>query len=455
VADKRVQSSRSSAKYLVSVLSRAPFSLKGIFVTVATELYLADVPMLYRQFADVVGAKHWTNRVAQCNAEIAGNEHLRRHLESENQVAFWLTHLATLDNRYGLDVPPHHFGHAALYQVLAMMAQILSLWRVYPSDEAARLVRRVHGAFKNPDDMRALRLELTCAAHLTRKGYKISWPEIDGDGTATFDLLVENMGLSGLEMECKAVSDNKGRKIHQREAIEFQSLLQPWLEALCQGGAQVGISIVLTLSKRLPKSPLARQRLVDEVIVSVFAGAEHSVLQNGTHVRVRFFDRSLLTDVDLENRSEVRKLIDSISGTSNRESMLGLLQGGAFVSTVQSSEGDEFKDAVLDTVKNAAKRQLTKSRAGFVLISVDGLEPEQLRSIGEDDRLGRPSKLHQIAQEFLRSANRTHVVGIGFVSRNGMRSTHRGIMDTGGAAYYFYNRASPFWHPDFERLFSA
>jgi hypothetical protein len=428
---------------------------KGIFVMVATELYLADVPVLYQQFADVVGAKHWENRVAQCNAEIAGNEHLRRHLEGENQVAFGLAYLGSLVDRYGLTVPTHHFGHAGLYQVIAMMAQIFSLLRIYPSDEAARLVRRVHGAFKNPDDMRGLRLELTCAAHFTRKGYKISWPEVDGDGIVKFDLLIEDIGVNGLEMECKAVSDNKGRKIHQREAIEFQSLLQPRLEALCQGGAQVGISIVLTLSKRLPKSPVMRQLMVDEVMASVFAVAEHSVLQNGTHVRVRFFNPSLITKVDLDNRSEVRKLIDSISGTSNRESMLGLLQGGAFVSTVQSAEGDEFKDAVLDTVKDAAKRQLTKTRAGFVLISVDGLDPEQLRSIGEDDKLGRPSKLHQIAQEFLGSANRAHVVGIGFVSRNGMRSTHQGIIDTGGAAYYFYNRTSPFWHRDFERLFST
>lgn len=422
---------------------------------VATEFYLGDVPVLYQEFADVVGAKHWKNRVAQCNAEIAGNEHLRRHLESENHVAFWLTHLATLVDRYGLNVPANHFGHAALYQVIALMAQILSLWRIYPPVEAARLVRRVHGALKNPDDMRGLRLELTCAAHLSRKGYKISWPEVDGGGTVKFDLLVENIGLSGLEMECKAVSENKGRRVHQREAIDFQSLLQPRLEALCQGGSQVGISVVLTLSKRLPKSLVARQLLVDEVMSSVFAGAEHSALQNGTHIRVRFFNPSLFTKADLDSRSELRKLIDRISGTSNRESMIGLLQGGAFVSTVQSSEGDEFKDAVLDTVKDAAKRQLTKTRAGFVLISVDGLDPEQLRSIGEDDRMGRPSKLHQIAQEFLSSANRAHVVGIGFVSRNGMRSTHQGIIDTGGAAYYFYNRASVFWHPDFERLFST
>lgn len=421
---------------------------------VATALYLGDVPALYRQFAELVGPHHWTKRVEQCHAEIAGNEHLRRHLESDNDVAFALVHLAKIVDRYGQRAPVHHFEHASLYPAITLMAQVLSLYHIHPPEEAARLVRRVHGAFKNPDDMRGLRLELTCAAHFTLRGYAISWPEAGGDRNVTFNLLVEDIGHSGLEVECKAVSENKGRKLHQREAIEFQSMLQPGLERMCQSGLQVGISVVLTLAKRLPRAPKARQALADNVISAVLSGAEHSVLQDGTHVRIRVFDPTVFTNVDLDNRVEVRKLIDSISGTSNRESLLGFLHWGAFLSTVQSSESDEFKDAVLDTAKDAAKRQLTKARAGFILISLEGLSPDQLRSIATDERTGQLSKLHQIAQEFLGSTNRAHVVGIGFTSRSGVGSRQPGIIDTGGAAYYFYNRASPYWHADFEGLFA-
>jgi hypothetical protein len=421
---------------------------------VATELYLSDSSVFYRRFADLIGSKNWHDRVMQCNAEIAGNEQLRHHLQSENEVAFGLVQLEALVKRFGSTVPAAHLKRARLYPVVALMAQVMSLHALLSSDEAERLVGRIRGALKKPDDMRGLGLELRTAAHFTRKGFKVDWPEPPVNNTPIFDLLLADIGDCGLEVECKAVSDKKGRKIHQREAIEFLSLLVPRLQAMTNAGVNIGISIVTTLSKRLPTSLTARRLLVDEVLAVVYAGAEYSVLQDGGHVRVHLFDPSLVTQEHVGDPRARRQLVDKISGTSNRESMLlGSPTGGAVLAVIQSSEQDAFKNAVLETAKDAAKRQLSMTRAGLILISLDGLDYDQLRSIGEDDRTGEPSKLHEIAQEFLRSSSRSHVVGIGFTSRSSVRSSHRGVVDMGGSAYYFYNRDSPFWHPDFEKLF--
>jgi hypothetical protein len=71
---------------------------------------------------------------------------------------------------------------------------------------------------RKPEEMRGLQLELTAATHSTRQWYTVRWPELEPDHPliegATFDLLIEDLGESGLELECKAASHDNGRLIH-------------------------------------------------------------------------------------------------------------------------------------------------------------------------------------------------------------------------------------------------
>jgi hypothetical protein len=106
-----------------------------------------------------------------------------------------------------------------LYPAASFAAQVLSFIDASPKPLAEQFRRRVHGAFKNPDDMRGLRLELMAATHFLRRGRQVSWPEMTGEGN--FDLLVSDVGPDGLEVECKSISVDKGRRIHKRESLDF------------------------------------------------------------------------------------------------------------------------------------------------------------------------------------------------------------------------------------------
>lgn len=420
-----------------------------------TEMNTRDIPGLYRRFEKEVGATHWRNRVAQCKAEIKGNQFLANYLRGENSIAFQLEHLGALIEQHGQAIPIRVIENPAIYPAVTFAAQVVSLMDASSRHDADRLVRRVHGAFRNPDDMRGLCLELQAATHFIHLGMQISWPETSGIGT--FDLLVEGIGLNGLEVECKSVSTEKGRRIHTREAIEFHSILMPQVAPITASLAS-GLSVVLTLPGRLPKALGERTALALEVARAIYSGVRDVSMPSGPCIRIRHFDAIALNDeYKRGDRRAFRRILDEFSGTRNRESMvMGSLAGGALVFTIQSARDDDWKKATFDTLSDAAKRQLTGTRAGLLLASLDGLDSEQLRSIGLQDRaLGStPSKLQGGVDSFLSSTRRDHVVGVGFVSRSGVVSERDGIIRTGGAAYYFRKKQSPFWSDDFKGLYS-
>ena len=92
--------------------------------------------------------------------------------------------------------------------------------------------------------MHGLRLELQAATHFTRRGKHVSWHRANNAGT--FDLLVDDLGLSGLEVECKSISDNKGRRIHRPDALNFWGTVWKDMSTVAQH-LHTGMAVVLTV----------------------------------------------------------------------------------------------------------------------------------------------------------------------------------------------------------------
>jgi hypothetical protein len=65
-----------------------------------------------------------------------------------------------------------------------------------------------------------------------------------------------------------------------------------------------------------------------------------------------------------------------------------------------------------------------------------------------------PTALRVKVSDFLASQGRDHVVGVGFISKGALRPASGGVTDSGGSAYVFPKRESPFWHSDFSGLFA-
>jgi len=337
---------------------------------------------------------------------------------------------------------------------MSFAAQSLSIIEHSSKNEATKFVQRIRGAFKNPNDMRAIQLELMAATHFVHRGNTINWPEMDGIGR--FDLLINNIGNSGLEVECKSISEDKGRKIHRREALEFHHLVKPELQTLSRK-LRSGISVVLTLPDRLPAMYKQKQELAKRVIKAVIA-SQHLTLDDGSDIRISEFDMKSLEFAETESGATIsRASIDKVTATNNREVMILGNKSGAIIFALQSRQDDTLMESVFETVSESAKSQVSKHRPALFLVGLYGIEAEQLLSIAaqDNDPTQPPTALRLAVSNFLAKENRDHIIGVGFLSNSNLNPELNGVVKSGGSAYIFPNKESSFWHQDFSGLFSG
>lgn len=416
------------------------------------DLYTKDIPEIFERFRDAIGERHWIKRVAAIKSEIKGKPYLRDFLLEENAIAFVLDKCSKLASRHGR-IPPQHINDRSLYPALRLAAQTMWIFDRSSPSQAKSIVRRLHGAFKNPDDLRAIQFELGVATHFVRRGCSISWPETEGSGT--FDLMVHGIGPEGLEVECKSVSRDRGRKIHKRDALEFNHLARQRLEVSAHR-LQSGLAVVLTVPDRLATGFRDRQFLAERLGRIVMAGKDVT-LEDGSDVRMSEFDIREYPDPGPPESSTLRADVDKITGTQNREVMiLGRRNGGALVFVMQSRQDDTLLPYVFNSVGEAARKQLSKKRAGMVLVGMDGLSADELvRTAQQDKDPGEhPTALRVEVSKFLSGTSTDHLVGVGFLSRDELVPQGGGHVSTGGTAYNFPKRESSFWHDDFSGLFA-
>ncbi|KVC49895.1 hypothetical protein WS58_06405 [Burkholderia pseudomultivorans] len=415
------------------------------------------MPRIFRGFSDIVGEASWNKVVHSKKQHSRSNAFLREHYEREYVIAFQLAKCSELIVKYG-QLPVAELTQ--LHHACGFARQALSILEGLQPKHRKEFAGRIRGALKNSDDMRGLLLELSMATHFVRRGNRVLWPEFQTADSPiaglTYDLFIEDVGTDGLEVECKSVSDDKGRKFHQEELLSFQQLIKHRLEPLVKT-IKAGVAVVLTVPDRLPKSHREMEELANRIHAHVLSN-ESAEFADGSSIRVMDFDIALLKDMPMASNSPaVRAVIERVTGTRNRNAMImGRRNIGAIVFVPQSAQHDSVLRAAFDTAADAAKRQLSKTRPGLLVLGFDGMEADRLRSVAEDDfeNPQKPTALRVGVSQFLSGESRDHVIGVGFVSRGTLTPRSDGALDTGGSIYSFHKSESTFWHSDFANLFS-
>lgn len=424
-----------------------------------TELETQDIPAIYARFAKEIGEKHWQQRVKVLNEELRGNPFLKSLHFHENAIAFQLVRLGEMRQKFGQAALPI-YNDEQHYQAASFAAQVLSVIDASNRQTGERLKRRIHGAFKNPAEMRAMQLELMTATHFLRAGRKVSWPEMtdapEVQGVGKFDLLVEDVGPDGLEIECKSISDQRGRRITSRQALDFYGILRKrhW-ERIQRLSA--GVLIVITVPNDLPKEHKERLRLADAAVRRALHCVPGKYEDEGVRIQIGEFESARLRELQTGvSKRRARDMMDEISGTRNKEVMaVGTKAGGALALVIQSAQDDDLMDSMFDMLRDSAARQFSGSRAAIFVVGLDGIDADQLLNLAHQDRKpdAIPTALRWHTSRFFESTSRAHITGITFLSANALRPVNTSIVDSGGLAYYFPRIDSKFWSKDFHGLF--
>ena len=401
---------------------------------------------LYRRLATAIGPEHWQGAVARQEAAIRSNHFLGDYLRSEYAIAYQLEKLRVLVAAHG-DVPPQACNDRSIFPALGFAAQVLGVLNRCTNKQARTFIRRVRTAFSSAANMHGLRLELQAATHFTRRGKHVSWHRANNAGT--FDLLVDDLGPSGLEVECKSISDNKGRRIHRLDALNFCGEVWKDISSVAQH-LHTGMAVVLTVPYRLPADHDQRAALAREVVSQVVAGTG-AKLSDGSDLRVQNFDPDQVKAAVGGDRQAMRSAIDVATGTTNREAALyGTPGGGLLAFVMQSAVEDDVLDQVFATLNDSASRQFTGQRGALFWVALQGLDAEQLMSVHEQDSDPdqRPTGLRLGVSNYLTNAP-AHIVGVVFGSRSGLHPTVDGSTDMGGVTNFFVKEQSSYWHPSF------
>lgn len=418
----------------------------------ATYMTTDEIPGTYRRFASAIGADHWRGAVARQEAAIRANRFLGDYLQAEYAIAYQLDRLRGLVERFGT-VPSAVCDDSTIFPAMGFAAQALEVMARGTKKQAREFVKRVRAAIGDAANMHGLRLELLAATHFTRRGHRVSWPKTSKKGT--FDLLVEDLGPSGLEVECKSISENKGRRIHRRDALQFWGSLWTDVEGVARN-LRSGLAVVLTVPNRLPDDAIERASLTRQVVDRILAGSG-ARLGGGVDIRIGTFDPARINVAMRSGSAEFRAAVGEVTGTTNREAVLyGTPAGGLFILVMQSAVRDDVLEQVFATLADSASHQFTGTRGGVFWIALQGIDANGLLSVHEQDNdsAQEPTALSRGVSHFLSVEAPDHVVGVVFASRSGLLPTVNGGTDSGGATNYFMKEESPQWHSSFRDPFA-
>lgn len=407
-----------------------------------TDLHDHQLEATYDRFVELIGGKPWLKATDDHQRQFATNPLYEFQVTREYRVAYGLAHF----DKMGMSLQDSDLWPTVIH-ALIFAAQVCELAEK-GIDENSRgsYIRRVKGAFRNPDDMRALNFEHLTALSLYKQGARIYWPN-DSTGPETYDLLVTTQDGVVIEVECKSNSADKGQPITQQEASEFLNRLLQQLPNTPNAGQVLAVKV--RVPKRLPRSNSDIDQLVSEVVEALKAGAsttggDVTVIQQTIEAPMPLASASL----DYI-QSVIVDPVNEVFGEAEGYRIVALKGDSAICLEVASGRAAKIFDAMWKTAKHAVRNQMTKKRPGCLVMRMEGLRREELIRLSIDN----PSPLAVFATKVLIDPRHQHLACIAFISDSDLVKLCESQQSEQSVSFVIEQQVGPYANLGLGRLF--
>lgn len=407
---------------------------------ILSELQTSNLSIQFQEFSNLINPQTWQKVANQTKLDMRAAPHLREYLRERHQLALTLSELSQFWSKY--KALPEKVSSIPHYQAYTFMSQVVSLNSQLTEKSKKSFIGRVKGAFRNPEDLKAVLQELEIATHLSRHHYHLDLPREIGVGD--FDWLATKDELA-IEIECKFITREKGRKIKPRQAVETHHLIRTELSQLIKrlvGGLLIRVN--LNETEKL-KNHVGRQALAKAVKESLLTN--NRVQKDWGFVEIKPFELndSPFTKDEI-SPIEIQEFLSTSFNITNREIMVQFSPNSrAAIFTLEASKDDSLLESTFDTLEDAARRQLSRTRPGVLCAKFEDLSATQLNDIAKED--GQPSPLRKFASRFLNNPKHNHITCLAFFADGDLVNTDTNIVTREGAVYFFQNDSTQ-WGKD-------
>lgn len=286
----------------------------------------------------------------------------------------------------------------------ALYSFLISAYRIHqalPKQALSTFEGQFAKSANDANGLRPFAYELAIATHLMGKGWDVEFT--DYSGITRFDFLARGDGVE-IEIECKATSNDRGRKIHQQEVNRLADLLLGTTERLTE---TPGCHLIrVTVPDRLGSS----NEELSGIAALVANAAEQRNSVAAPLANVDYIHNDIITWPEPTKDVGSRFFFEQKLGLVNCHLLFHGSVGTSIVAVaIASAKPDSVVKYIAREAKSAAD-QCSGTRPALIALNlVDQIPHDEL-----EEMLRKPGGIHRIAAAVFESDKRTHVDSIAF-----------------------------------------